>query len=260
MKTTAEMIEVMAAFQRGEDIECRAIGLLCSEWILCKQPFWSWDHCDYRIKPKPAKPKYTESDIPLCAIIRNKDLPQDVIEKACAALVRYANDEHHKLHQGYNRTTLKNTDLSGVFAWQDSDEGDLFWRVISKAPDRPDPYAEAKQAFADGVLQFYGSVANGWHDWVDENPPSWKAYTSSMFRRKPEPTGKWVEYPVTIDERDCHVFIFHGRDWCVNVAGSMKNYGGTKYEGNDEWFYFTFPVDERGVMLAPVAVRFWVEA
>ena len=48
MKTTKEMIDVMQAYERGEQIENYYKG----EWILCEKPKWNWDICDYRVKPK----------------------------------------------------------------------------------------------------------------------------------------------------------------------------------------------------------------
>lgn len=48
MKTTKEMIEVMQAYERGEQIECiNALG----EWKEDK-PVWDWFHFDYRVKKK----------------------------------------------------------------------------------------------------------------------------------------------------------------------------------------------------------------
>lgn len=48
MKTTKEMIEVMQAYERGEQIICfNALG----EWIENK-PVWDWFHFDYRLKSK----------------------------------------------------------------------------------------------------------------------------------------------------------------------------------------------------------------
>jgi hypothetical protein len=248
MKTTKEMIEVMAAFERGEEIEWCQFG----QWLACPNPIWDWRNLDYRIKPKPAKPKYTESDIPLCAVIRNKDLPQDVIDKACEALVRYANDDGHVCHCGTFLLLTVNA-IDAAFRWHLSDEGEMFWQKINNAPDRPDPYAEAKQAFADGVLEWL----NEYGEWIDCPSPGFYDFPSH-YRRKPEPTGKWVEYPVTLQG------LFYRFNYGVQAVGliigkaqSIKGYGGTRYQGRED-FVFTPPVDERGVMLAPVAVRFWV--
>ena len=54
MKTTKEMIDVMQAYERGEQIVCiNALG----EWKEDK-PIWDWFHFDYRVKKK----KYVQFD------------------------------------------------------------------------------------------------------------------------------------------------------------------------------------------------------
>ena len=45
-----EMIEVMQAHARGEEIEVSAKGE--DDWIEVKYPLWDWVGSDYRIKPK----------------------------------------------------------------------------------------------------------------------------------------------------------------------------------------------------------------
>jgi hypothetical protein len=50
MKTTAEKIAIMQAFERGEDVEfCDHAETL---WYETREPVWDWSHADYRIKPK----------------------------------------------------------------------------------------------------------------------------------------------------------------------------------------------------------------
>ena len=49
MKTVHEMIQIMQAYERGEQIENYCHG----EWILCEKPKWNWEYADYRVKPKP---------------------------------------------------------------------------------------------------------------------------------------------------------------------------------------------------------------
>ena len=50
--TTKEMIEVMQAFARGEQIEYREKK--DSEWLpLFHDPYWDWAQFEYRIKSKP---------------------------------------------------------------------------------------------------------------------------------------------------------------------------------------------------------------
>lgn len=52
MKTTKEMIEVMQAFERGEQIQCKALEGDIYGWDDTKEPWWDWYHLDYRVKPK----------------------------------------------------------------------------------------------------------------------------------------------------------------------------------------------------------------
>lgn len=49
MKTTKEMIEVMQAYGRGENIECFNDK---KQWRDVNNPTWDWLHNDYRVKPK----------------------------------------------------------------------------------------------------------------------------------------------------------------------------------------------------------------
>ncbi|WP_017907545.1 hypothetical protein [Xanthomonas sp. SHU 199] len=53
MKTTAEMIEVMQAFERGDEVEIRRLGR--PDWepmIKTSIPVWNTSKFDYRIKPR----------------------------------------------------------------------------------------------------------------------------------------------------------------------------------------------------------------
>ena len=54
MKTTKEMIEVMQAYERGEQIQVKTTNKKC-DWEDVKEPYWQWNFCDYRVKPKPNK-------------------------------------------------------------------------------------------------------------------------------------------------------------------------------------------------------------
>ena len=47
MKTTKEMIEVMQAYDNGEQIEC----FNDEQWKDVNNPIWDWLHNDYRVKP-----------------------------------------------------------------------------------------------------------------------------------------------------------------------------------------------------------------
>ena len=50
MKTTKEMIEVMQAYDMGEQIEC----FNDEQWKDVNNPIWDWLHNDYRVKPNYA--------------------------------------------------------------------------------------------------------------------------------------------------------------------------------------------------------------
>ena len=60
MKTTKEMIEVMQAYERGEQIECKKLWVESDLfWREVENPSWNWYGYDYRIKTKP---KYVPFD------------------------------------------------------------------------------------------------------------------------------------------------------------------------------------------------------
>lgn len=54
MKTTKEMIEVMQAYERGEQIEVNEYERT-DFWVDAKELRWDWLHFDYRVKPKHNK-------------------------------------------------------------------------------------------------------------------------------------------------------------------------------------------------------------
>ena len=49
MKTTKEIIEVMQAYDRGEQVQLLDID---GNWLDKDNPSWNWAKCDYRVKPK----------------------------------------------------------------------------------------------------------------------------------------------------------------------------------------------------------------
>ena len=49
--TTKEKIEVMEAFERGEEIEITKYGY--NAWRVAKNPSWGWNDHEYRIKTEP---------------------------------------------------------------------------------------------------------------------------------------------------------------------------------------------------------------
>ena len=62
--TTKEMIEVMQAYERGEQIEYRVKAFMRDdEWILMdfEEPEWDFTEYDFRVKPKPDYRPYKNS-------------------------------------------------------------------------------------------------------------------------------------------------------------------------------------------------------
>ena len=58
--TTREMIEVMQAYDRGEEIEMGHTDDDEGEWASVEVPIWNWGVFDYRVKPK--EPKFKDGD------------------------------------------------------------------------------------------------------------------------------------------------------------------------------------------------------
>ncbi len=56
--TTAEKIEVMQAFAAGKKIQIKEKSTnFWDDWRCPFDPVWSWDSCDYRVKPEEEKPR-----------------------------------------------------------------------------------------------------------------------------------------------------------------------------------------------------------
>lgn len=58
--TTKEMIEVMQAYDRGEQIERR--DRCGNNWFLAPVPSWDWVQYEYRVKSKPIYRPYKNAD------------------------------------------------------------------------------------------------------------------------------------------------------------------------------------------------------
>ena len=60
MKTTKEMAEIMLAYERGEQIQCRMKTIPENdEWgTITQEPEWNWTMFDYRVKQKPTYRQY----------------------------------------------------------------------------------------------------------------------------------------------------------------------------------------------------------
>lgn len=86
MKSTKEMIEVMQAYENGEQIQVKNIADN-TKWKEIEFPGWNWIYYDYRVKPKS---KYVPFETPeefLTAQRKHGD-----------GLIRIYNDEVLKAH------------------------------------------------------------------------------------------------------------------------------------------------------------------
>ena len=99
MKTTKEMIEVMQAFERGEQIQFQEKSD-CSEYITLYSlvPSWNWYLYNYRVKPKTKTVKlhwvvfekngkiYTSSPLSLAS---HREFVRDVVDAGAEILRTY---------------------------------------------------------------------------------------------------------------------------------------------------------------------------
>ena len=76
--TTKEMIEVMQAYDRGEQIERR--DRCGNNWFLSPVPSWDWVQYDYRVKPKPTYRPYKNATEFLAA---QKEHGMNIRRKGC---------------------------------------------------------------------------------------------------------------------------------------------------------------------------------
>lgn len=58
MKSITEMVDIMLAYEKGEQVQWRLCGK--DEWHDCKDPIWNWSDFDFR--KKPSMPRYVPFD------------------------------------------------------------------------------------------------------------------------------------------------------------------------------------------------------
>ena len=73
MKTIKEMIEVMQAYDRGEQIEAFYNGV----WVDIYIPEWSWGLRDYRVKPKKSYVPFETAEEFLTAYIKHGEFVEN---------------------------------------------------------------------------------------------------------------------------------------------------------------------------------------
>ena len=78
---TIEAIRVMQAFVDGKEVQYlgkkrNPMGLLLSDWCDTHEPFWNFEHYDYRIKPTATLRPWTADEVPLGMQARNSKYPK----------------------------------------------------------------------------------------------------------------------------------------------------------------------------------------
>jgi hypothetical protein len=79
---TIEAIRIMQAFVDGKEVQYlgkkrNPMGLLLSDWCDTHEPFWNFEHYDYRIKPAATLRPWTADEVPLGAWMRFKKVIDD---------------------------------------------------------------------------------------------------------------------------------------------------------------------------------------
>ena len=125
---------------------------------------------------------------------------------------------------------------------------------------QPDPYAEARKAYRDGLLQVLQMPMKEWTNWHDlsDDPPDYDC-PPEHYRRKPKEQGKWVECEAR-EVEDCYLFTAPNKVVThLASAPSIKGFGGYCYDGR--WSLRlkseNNPPTNGAVIIKPEKVRFW---
>ena len=90
MKTTKEKIEIMQAYDRGEQIQIKGSNIDWIDIIDIVSPKWDWINYDYRVKPKPKYAPFSTAEQFL-----------EAQEKHGQAVIQYVNKEKTVFNQFY---------------------------------------------------------------------------------------------------------------------------------------------------------------
>ncbi|MBE3030308.1 hypothetical protein CCAL9344_08975 [Campylobacter sp. RM9344] len=92
MKTTKEMIEIMQAYERGEEIEVCHTMLNVENWIDAKNPSWNWGLAKYRVKQK--EPKFKDGDL---LVEKDDEITVDPCVYTYSIFLAGENDDYAKI-------------------------------------------------------------------------------------------------------------------------------------------------------------------
>ncbi|WP_299085973.1 hypothetical protein [uncultured Campylobacter sp.] len=123
--TTKEMIEVMQAYEKGEEIERRSAN--CEEeWTFVNLPLWNWDKFEYRIKPKEKRgPKFKIGDVLVHLEKEGQPLYWGDIYRVVSIDEKYTAEEAGYQYKGayeyFEKIFIKADDVLWYWEYQDVD-------------------------------------------------------------------------------------------------------------------------------------------
>ena len=123
--TTKEMIEVMQAYDRGEEIEIKEKGNEKEDWREVKCPFWVWENFKLRVKPKEKQPKFKVGDVLVHLEKEGQPLYRGDIYRVVSIGEKYTAEEEGYQYKGayehFEKIFIKADDVLWYWEYQDVD-------------------------------------------------------------------------------------------------------------------------------------------
>lgn len=121
--TTKEMIEVMQAYERGEEIEARLANYE-DRWGDANAPLWNWECFEYRIKPKEKRgPKFKIGDVLVHLEKEGQPLYRGDIYRVVSIGEKYTAEEEGYQYKGayehFEKIFIKADDVLWYWEYQD---------------------------------------------------------------------------------------------------------------------------------------------
>lgn len=135
--TTKEMIEVLQAYEAGEDIEMKENEE--ESWREVKCPFWVWENFKLRVKPKEKQPKFKVGDVLVHLEKEGQPLYRGDIYRVVSIGEKYTAEEEGYQCKGayehFERIFIKADDVLWYWEYQD-EAGD--WHILDRRYRRED--------------------------------------------------------------------------------------------------------------------------
>ena len=121
--TTKEKIEVMQAYERGEEIEARLANYE-DRWGDANAPLWNWECFEYRIKPKEKRgPKFKIGDVLVHLEKEGQPLYRGDIYRVVSIDEKYTAEEEGYQYKGayehFEKIFIKADDVLWYWEYQD---------------------------------------------------------------------------------------------------------------------------------------------